>query len=87
MAPEIIAKRKYGLAADWWSLGCVAYDMLKGDPPFRNAYVIPPSQSLRTIEYVQTYLYMFTFRHKYLYMYTFTCKYIFFYQYWDENRI
>ena len=34
MAPEMIARKGYGRAADYWSLGCIAYEMLKGLPPF-----------------------------------------------------
>ncbi|CAB9509209.1 activated protein kinase catalytic subunit alpha-1 [Seminavis robusta] len=36
MAPEMVARKGYGRAADYWSLGCIAYEMLNGLPPFRS---------------------------------------------------
>jgi len=36
MAPEMVARKGYGKAADFWSLGCIAYEMLKGTPPFES---------------------------------------------------
>ena len=36
MAPEMVAKKGYGKAADYWSLGCIAYEMLNGLPPFSS---------------------------------------------------
>ncbi|XP_063932548.1 G protein-coupled receptor kinase 5-like [Zophobas morio] len=34
MAPEVLKKEKYGLWVDWWSFGCLLFEMLKGRPPF-----------------------------------------------------
>lgn len=34
MAPEVILGQGYGKGADWFSVGCVLYDMLTGAPPF-----------------------------------------------------
>ncbi|KAG0672697.1 hypothetical protein C6P40_002792 [Pichia californica] len=33
-APEVLKSENYGSMADWWSLGCVTFDLLTGDPPF-----------------------------------------------------
>ena len=34
IAPEILRKQQYGKACDYWSFGCVLYEMLTGSPPF-----------------------------------------------------
>jgi serine/threonine protein kinase len=37
VAPEIILGKKYGLAVDMWSIGCILFMMLGGYPPFHVA--------------------------------------------------
>ena len=34
LAPEILRKRPYGVAVDWWSLGTLLFEMIAGLPPF-----------------------------------------------------
>jgi serum/glucocorticoid-regulated kinase 2 len=34
LAPEIISQKGHGKAVDWYSLGCIIYEMLIGAPPF-----------------------------------------------------
>ncbi|XP_075541719.1 uncharacterized protein LOC142575871 isoform X5 [Dermacentor variabilis] len=36
MAPEILKRRPYGRAADWWSAGIVMYKLMTGRVPFRG---------------------------------------------------
>ncbi|KAL1420816.1 hypothetical protein MTO96_023672 [Rhipicephalus appendiculatus] len=36
MAPEILKRRPYGRAADWWSSGIVMYKLMTGRVPFRG---------------------------------------------------
>eukprot|EP00128_Syssomonas_multiformis_P000239 Colp12_sorted_trinity150504_noHs@20430 len=37
MAPELISRQGYSYGADWWSVGIVMYEMLKGKHPFKGA--------------------------------------------------
>lgn len=30
LAPEVVDKKGHGKAVDWWSLGCIIYEMLTG---------------------------------------------------------
>ncbi|OQR86801.1 protein kinase [Achlya hypogyna] len=34
LAPEILQRKSYGKAVDWWSFGVVMYEMLSGSTPF-----------------------------------------------------
>jgi serum/glucocorticoid-regulated kinase 2 len=34
LAPEILRKKPYGVAVDWWSLGTLLFEMIVGLPPF-----------------------------------------------------
>ena len=36
MAPEVIKNERYSYSVDWWGLGCIIYEMIEGQPPFRN---------------------------------------------------
>jgi serine/threonine protein kinase len=36
LAPEVLTKQGHGKAFDWWTLGCIIYEMYTGLPPFFN---------------------------------------------------
>ena len=36
MAPEMLRKQKYGVSVDWFSLGCMVYELLTGSSPFNS---------------------------------------------------
>ena len=35
-APEVIDNHRYTFSPDWWGLGCVIYEMIHGECPFRK---------------------------------------------------
>ncbi|XP_064896928.1 G protein-coupled receptor kinase 5 isoform X3 [Columba livia] len=35
MAPEVISNERYSFSPDWWGLGCLVYEMIEGQSPFR----------------------------------------------------
>lgn len=35
-APELIINKKSEKSCDWWTLGCMMYEMITGYPPFRS---------------------------------------------------
>jgi len=37
MAPEVIKAEEYDKTIDWWSLGCLVYEMIVGYPPFSSS--------------------------------------------------
>ncbi len=38
VAPEIASgKSGHGFPVDWWSFGCVVYEMVVGSPPFGDS--------------------------------------------------
>ncbi|KAM7538482.1 hypothetical protein Aperf_G00000074402 [Anoplocephala perfoliata] len=36
MAPEVIRGERYTFSPDWFGLGCIVYEMVMGQPPFRK---------------------------------------------------
>lgn len=45
-APEVLLGQAYSKSSDWWTLGCILYEMLTGMPPF---YSGNPDQARRNI--------------------------------------
>lgn len=47
LAPEYLSGKTYGLAVDYWALGCTVFDLLAGDVSFR----FPPRLSCLGVEW------------------------------------
>lgn len=35
MAPEVVKNERYGFGVDWWGLGCIIFELISGQGPFR----------------------------------------------------
>jgi len=46
-APEVIERKKHGMAADMWSVGCLAFLYLSGKLPFKDSNVMRLNQNIR----------------------------------------
>ncbi|KAM4532337.1 G protein-coupled receptor kinase 5-like [Fundulus diaphanus] len=46
MAPEVISKEEYDTSPDWWGLGCLIYEMIEGQSPFRARDERPKSSEM-----------------------------------------
>ena len=40
VAPEVVLSEQYSFAADIWSIGCVALELLTGTPPWSNCNAV-----------------------------------------------
>ena len=49
IAPEVISKKDYGQAADWWALGVLAYELYFGVHPFTNTVYITQTNLFNNI--------------------------------------
>lgn len=36
LAPEVIQNESYTFSPDWWGLGCLIFEMIQGQSPFRK---------------------------------------------------
>eukprot|EP00967_Tisochrysis_lutea_P020436 scaffold23223_cov33-Tisochrysis_lutea.AAC.2 len=36
MAPELLMRQEYGVGVDWWTLGCLLFEMVTGNSPFAD---------------------------------------------------
>jgi len=51
IAPEVLAKKGHGVAADIWAMGCMAYAMLVGTPPFETQALQTTYDKIAKCEY------------------------------------
>ena len=49
LSPEVLEpQRSYGIECDWWSFGCVIFEMLSGYPPFYSTDRKEMFENIRT---------------------------------------
>lgn len=51
IAPEILAKKGHSFEVDVWSIGCVMYTLLVGQPPFETKTLKDTYQRIKKCEY------------------------------------
>lgn len=51
ISPEIVSRKPYGLSSDLWSLGCIVYACLTGNPPFESASIQNTLLKLKDLKY------------------------------------
>ncbi|KAL7718047.1 Serine/threonine-protein kinase [Entamoeba marina] len=49
MAPEVIKQIPYGTAVDVWSIGCVAQELIEGNPPYKEIGLVKGTFKTATI--------------------------------------
>ena len=56
LAPEVLLKKGYNKAVDWWSLGCVMFEMLSGRLPFpiKRGIKLNPKIYNRPVDFPKT---------------------------------
>jgi protein-serine/threonine kinase len=56
LAPEVLLKKGYDKAVDWWSLGCVMFEMLSGKIPFTIKRGVKLNSKIyeKSVEYPKT---------------------------------
>eukprot|EP01022_Parablepharisma_sp_SALTPOND_P033154 TRINITY_DN88233_c0_g1_i1.p1 TRINITY_DN88233_c0_g1~~TRINITY_DN88233_c0_g1_i1.p1 ORF type:complete len:264 (-),score=26.92 TRINITY_DN88233_c0_g1_i1:430-1221(-) len=54
LAPEVIAKGGYTLAADWWSFGVFLCELTTGTPPFINENSMTLYKAIQCFSYIYT---------------------------------
>ena len=49
MAPEVIKQQPYGTKVDIWSVGCVAQELIEGNPPYKEIGLVKGTFKTATI--------------------------------------
>jgi len=51
VAPEVLCRKPYGMACDYWSIGVVTFIMLSGTPPFYEDETLALYESIKACKY------------------------------------